>query len=120
MLVVDNEIYADVFRAVRGFDVDDDILAVDVVDKVGSMGNFLGSPHTMKYLKKGEIRLSTLWDKRTGEKARQEGVKPVQERAKEVVKKILKEHQPTPLEPDVEKQLSQVVKEAEKSLLKRS
>ena len=120
MLPIDNEIYSDVFRAVRGFDVDDDILAVEVVDKVGSMGNFLGSAHTMKYLKKGEIRLSNLWDKRTGERAKQEGVRPVHERAREVVKVILKEHRPTPLEPDVERQLSQVVKEAEKSLLRRS
>ena len=120
MLVIDNEIYSDVFRAVRGFEVNDETLAVDIVDKVGSMGNFLGQPHTMTWLRKGEIRLSSLWDKRTGEKAKKEGVRPVQELAKDQVKKILKEHHPSPLDPDVEKQLAQVVKEAEKTLLRHS
>lgn len=119
MLVVDNEIYADVFRAVRGFDVDADTLAVDLVDKVGHMGNFLAQPHTMKYLRKGEIRNSTLYDKRSSEKAKKEGVRPLQDAAKDVVRKILKEHQPMPLDRDVEKELSKVVKDAEKTLMRR-
>jgi len=120
MLVIDNEIYADVFRAVRSFDVNDETLAVDIIDKVGPMGNFLSVPHTMTWFRKGEIRLSPLWDKRTGEKARHEGVRPLQDLAKDQVKKILKEHQPTPLDPDVERQLAQVVKESEKTLLRHS
>ncbi len=119
MLVVDNEVYADVFRAVRGFDVDADTLAVDLVDKVGHMGNFLAQPHTMKHLKMGEIRNSTLYDKRTSEKAKKEGVRPLQDVAKDVVRKILKEHHPTPLDRDVEKDLTKVVKDAEKTLMRR-
>jgi len=119
MLVVDNEVYADVFRAARGFDVDADTLAVEVIDRVGHMGNFLAQQHTMKYLKKGEIRNSTLYDKRTAEKARKEGVRPLQEVAKDTVKKILKEHRPTPLDKDVERELSKVVKDAEKTLIRK-
>lgn len=120
MLVVDDEIFADVFRTVRGFDVNEETLATDVIDKVGPMGNFLAVPHTMKWLKKGEIRLSPLWDKRTGEKAMKESPKSLIQRATEEVKRILKEHEPTPLDKDVEKQLAQVVKEAGKSLLRKT
>ena len=119
MLVVDNEIYADVFRAVRGFDVDDETLAVDLIDKVGHMGNFLAQPHTMKHLRMGEIRNSPLYDKRTGERAKKEGVRPLHEAAKDVVRKILKEHVPEPLDKDVERELAKVVKGAEKSLMGR-
>jgi trimethylamine--corrinoid protein Co-methyltransferase len=119
MLVVDNEIYADVFRAVRGFDVNTDTLAIDLIDKVGNMGNFLAQPHTMKYLRQGEIRNSKLYDKRTAEKARKEGVRPLQDAAKDVVKKILKEHVPMPLDRDVERDLSKIVKDAEKTLMRR-
>ncbi len=118
MLVIDDEIYSDVFRAVRGFDVNDDTLALDLVDKAGPMGNFLAFPHTMKYLRAGELRYSSLYDKRTGEKAGKEGVKPLQEAAKDAVKKILKEHVPEPLEKDAEKELSQVVKDAERQLMR--
>jgi trimethylamine--corrinoid protein Co-methyltransferase len=116
MLVIDNEIYADIFRAVRGFDVDADHLALDIIDKVGHMGNFLAQPHTMKWLRAGDMRMSKLYDKRTGERVRHEGLKTLQQVAKEEVLRILKEHQPMPLEKDAERELSKVVKDAGKSL----
>jgi len=119
MLVVDNEIYADVFRAVRGFDVNTDTLAIDLIDKVGHMGNFLAQTHTMKYLRQGEIRNSQLYDKRTAERARKDGVRPLQDVARDVAKKILREHVPLPLDRDVEKDLSKIVKDAEKTLMGR-
>ena len=117
MLVIDNEIYADVFRATRGIEVDDDHLAIDIIDKVGHMGNFLGQPHTMKHLRMGEIRNSPLFDKRTGENVKKEGFRPLQEVAKEHAKRILKEHMPTPLDKDVERDLDRVIKEESKKLL---
>jgi trimethylamine--corrinoid protein Co-methyltransferase len=104
---------------VRGFDVNTDTLAIDLIDKVGHMGNFLAQPHTMKYLRQGEIRHSQLYDKRTAERAKKDGVRPLQDVAKDVVKKILKEHVPLPLDRDVEKDLSKIVKDAEKTLMGR-
>ena len=116
MLVIDNEIYADVFRTIRGVEVDSDRLALDIIDKVGPMGNFLAQPHTMKYLKLGDLRISNLFDKRTSERATREGLKPLQKAAKEVALKILKEHRVTPVEN--EKDLDKVIKEEEKKLLR--
>jgi trimethylamine:corrinoid methyltransferase-like protein len=57
-------------------------------------------------------------DKRSAEKAKKEGVRPIQEVAKDVVRKILREHQPTPLDRDVERALAQIVKESEKTLIR--
>lgn len=118
-LVIDNEIYEDVFRVVRGVDVDEERLALDVIDKVGHMGNFLAQPHTMKYFRMGEVRHSNLYDKRTGEKVRKEGLRQLQLDAREAVKRILKEHQPNPLDRDVERELEKVVKEASKTLMRK-
>ncbi len=117
MLVIDNEIYADVFRAIRGLEVDEERLALDIIDKVGPMGNFLAQKHTMKYLRLGEVRNSLLYDKRTMDRARMEGVRPLQAMAGDVVERILTEHTPMPLDRDVEKELTRVVKEGEKRLL---
>lgn len=117
LLVIDNEIYSDVFRAVGGIEVDDERLARDIIDKAGPMGNFLAQPHTMKYLRMGEIRNSTLYDKRSAERAGKEGIRPLQDVARDVAKKILKEHVPTPLGRDVEKELAMVVKDAQRKLL---
>ncbi len=116
MLVIDNEIYADVFRALRGVEVDADRLAVDVIDKVGPMGNFLAQAHTMKYLKMGDLRISNLFDKRTSEKANRDGLKPLEKEAKEVALRILKEHEVEPVEN--EKELDRVIKEEEKKLMR--
>jgi len=116
-LVIDNEVYSDVFRAVQGIEVDSGRLAVDVVDKVGQMGTFLSQMHTMDYFRKGELRISSLWDKRGPERAMQEGITALETRAKEEAKRILKEHEPEPLDRDIEKELSRVVREASKKLL---
>jgi trimethylamine--corrinoid protein Co-methyltransferase len=120
MLVIDDDIYENVFRMVRGIEVDEGRLALDVIDKVGHMGNFLSVMHTMEYLRKGEMINSKLMDKRTWERAKKEGVKPLQERARDMVRNILKEHQPTPLDKDHEKAIDAIVKEAEKRTLGKS
>jgi trimethylamine--corrinoid protein Co-methyltransferase len=117
MMVIGNEVFDDVFRFMRGIDVDDGRLAVSLIDKVGHMGNFLSQAHTMDHVRKEEIRISSLWDKRTSDRAAKEGFKPIQEAARERVKKILDEHVPEPLDGDVEKAVGQVLRDARKTLL---
>jgi len=117
MLVVDNEILANVFKEAEGFKVDGEHLALDIIDKVGPMGNFLAQMHTMRNIK--EIRVSPLFDKRNPDKAKAEGVRPIQDVARDMARKILKEHQVTPLDKDQDRDLSAVVKEAEKTLIRR-
>jgi trimethylamine--corrinoid protein Co-methyltransferase len=116
MMVIDNEIYHDVNRIMNGIAIDDDRLGVDIIDDVGHMGNFLTQPHTVNYLRKGELRVSTLWDKRTSESAVREGFKPLVESARERAKKIIREHEPMPLDSDVEKEIELIMRDAQKSL----
>jgi len=118
MAVIDDEIYEDVFRLIRGIEVDEDRLALDVIDRVGPMGNFLAQRHTMKYLREGEMRNSTLWDKRTMDRARQEGIRPIQDVARDRVRKILQEHAVAPLDRDIDRELTRVVTEGGKRLLR--
>ncbi len=118
MLVIDDEIYADVFRAIRGFEVDDEHLALDIIDKVGPMGNFLSQPHTMKHLRAGEIRTSPLFDKRSVDKMNKEGgFRPLHEAAKERARKLMKDHVVLPLDKGVERELDRVIKEESKKLM---
>lgn len=120
MMVLDDETYADVFRLIRGIEVDEDRLALDVIDKVGPMGNFLAQRHTMKYLREGEMRNSPLWDKRTMDRAKAEGIRPIQEAAKERARQILRDHETTPLDRDVGRDLAGIVDEGSKALLRAS
>ena len=118
MMVIDDEVYADVFRIVRGVEVDEERLALDVIEKVGPMGNFLAQRHTMKYLREGEMRNSALWDKRTRDKADSEGVRAIQDVARDRARRLLAEHIPTPLDRDVEAGLARIVAAGSRRLLK--
>jgi trimethylamine--corrinoid protein Co-methyltransferase len=117
MMVIGNEVFNDVFRIMRGIDVDDSTLAVGLIDKVGHMGNFLAQAHTMEHVRKEEIRISSLWDKRTSDRAAKDGFRPIQEAARDRVNKILDEHVPEPLDRDIEKAVDQVLRDARKTLL---
>ena len=112
MMVIDNEICNDVARILQGVDVDDDGLALDLLDNVGHMGNFLAQPHTMNRLRSGEVRTSKLWDKRSNEKMMKEGFRQIHEVARERVKCLLEEHVPVPLDRDVEKDIRLIMKDA--------
>jgi trimethylamine--corrinoid protein Co-methyltransferase len=116
MMVIDNEVFEDLARIMRGVVIDDARLGLDVIDKVGHMGSFLAQPHTMTFLREGEFRVSSLWDKRTSERASRQGFRPLQEEARERARKILKEHQPTPLDRDVSRDVDAVLREAQKNL----
>ena len=50
--VIDNEIIGMVLRLVRGIDVDEGTLALEVIDKVGPGGNFVIEDHTIEYMEK--------------------------------------------------------------------
>lgn len=81
------------------------------------MGNFLAQAHTLEHVRNEEVRISSLWDKRTSDRAAKEGFRPIQEAARERVKEILDEHVPDPLDRDVEKAVGQVLRDARKTLL---
>jgi trimethylamine:corrinoid methyltransferase-like protein len=120
MMVVNNEVFNDISRIIRGIQIDELRVETELIDKVGHMGSFLGERHTMDTVRKGEVRVSSLWDRRSSEKAAREGFKPIQDTAKDVVRKMLLEHQPEPLDRDVARGIEQVVKEAAKTSLRGS
>jgi trimethylamine--corrinoid protein Co-methyltransferase len=50
-LVTDNEIAGYILRFRRGFPVDEESLALEAIRESGRSGDFLSSPHTMKYFR---------------------------------------------------------------------
>jgi trimethylamine--corrinoid protein Co-methyltransferase len=116
LLVIDNEIVDAIFRVARGFEVNDDTLAVEVIDKVGPGGHFLGQRHTIEYFKK-ETWIPEISDRRDFISWQQAGSRSLDEVAKEKVREILATHKPAPLPEDVEKEIGRILKRAEAELL---
>lgn len=116
-IVIDAEIVNIVFRLAQGIEVNDETLALDVIRKVGPGGNFLAERHTLDYLRK-EHFIPELTDRRSYDAWLKDGAKSIVERAKERVKTILEKHRPEPLEKDVQKEIEDIMKRADKDLIK--
>ena len=119
MAVICNEILGNVSRIVRGTEVSDETLAVDVISEVGPEGNFLGHKHTLKHIR-DEIHMPKLFDRSPETTWIKAGRKATHELAKEKAKKILKEHYPEPLPKDVQRKISETVRKAEEEQVKRT
>jgi len=114
--VIDNDMIGALRRVMRGIDVTDDTLALDLIKKVGIGGSYLREKHTIQYYTK-EVAELRVTDRHSKEKWDKLGAKSMMERAKGRVEEILREHVPEPLDSDIQKQLAKIIKKAEKELL---
>jgi len=116
-LIMDDEICRAVLKSVQGIEVNDETLAVDVIDKVGPGGHYLAEKHTLKHFE-DVLFFPELTDRNSYDAWKKAGGKSMVERAREKAEEILKEHWPTPLEEDVQKEISEIIRKAEKELPK--
>jgi len=110
-MIIDDEIISIVQRVRRGFAVDEDALAVEVIAQVmDSSRNFLAEPHTVKYLRAGEVWQGKLAVSEIGwEMWRNAGGPTVIERAQREAERILATHEVLPLPEDQATALDQIV-----------
>lgn len=115
-LVIDDEIFGIIFRAVRGIDFDEEKLAVDVIKKVVlESSNFLQQKHTLQHFQ-SEYFMPKLLNRAARARWERMGSKSIVDVAREKAKKILAEHQPPPLEEDAKKRIAEILKAATKAL----
>jgi trimethylamine--corrinoid protein Co-methyltransferase len=115
-LVIDDEIYAMIFRAAKGVSVNEETLAVDVIAKVlRESSNFLEQKHTLNHFRT-EHFMPALASREARARWEKTGSKSLAETAREKVRKILGEHQPLSLDEDVDKEIEKILKTATKAL----
>jgi trimethylamine--corrinoid protein Co-methyltransferase len=112
-MVCDDEIVKSVQRLKRGFEVNADSLAVEVIASVmAGNRNFLGQHHTKNYLRSGEIFITELAERRSWDEWERTGRSGMAEHAQEKAERLLAEHQPPPLTDDQEKELDRIMQAA--------
>jgi trimethylamine--corrinoid protein Co-methyltransferase len=99
-------------RITRGIEVNEDTLAVDVINHVGPNGHYLREPHTRRYYK-NEFWYPNLCDRRNYEEWESMGKKTMKDRTVARVQEILATHKPAPIKPETEKVIEKVLAEAE-------
>jgi len=93
---------------VRGIDVSDEALALDVISKVGHEGSYLGTEHTLSHFR--EEWYPKIFERYMYADWERKGSKSLLQRASERVEKILAAHQPEPLAEDIQTELRRIVK----------
>lgn len=111
--VMDNDILGMVERLVNGIEVTDETLAIDLIEEVGPIpGHYLNREHTRLWWKKEQF-IPKLAHKGSHPEWIKEGSKSIVKRAKEYMQEILATHEPTPFPDDQEKEIDNILKEAE-------
>lgn len=88
MYVIDNDIIGACLRTLRGVEVDDDRLAVDLIINLNSQGNYITQPHTIKYMRT-ESFFPQVSDRSSYSKWKMEGARDSWTIAEGIVRKIL-------------------------------
>jgi len=99
-------------RITRGIEVNEDTLAVDVIDRVGPNGHYLKDEHTRRHYK-NEFWMPGLIDRRNFEDWKMMGEKSFKDRTVAKVQDILASYEQVPLKDKTEKVIEQVLADAE-------
>lgn len=100
--VIDDDINGSIMRMVRGIEVTDETLSLDVIEQVcHGEGHFLGTQQSLD-LMQSEYYYPHTGDRQSRDDWQADGGLDMWERARIKARKILREHQPLPIPPDVD------------------
>ena len=105
--VIANDTIGWLRAATRGVPVDDESMALDVIEELGPTGDYLSHQHTMRHFR--EPFYSRLADKGTHSQWVARGATTMEERAARQVEEILESHRPEPLPAGVQRSLAAIV-----------
>lgn len=107
IIAIANDILGFLRAATRGVEVNDETLALDVIEELGPTGSFLDHDHTMRHYK--EPFYSGLANKNLYSLWLEQGGKTMETRATELIDSILAKHHPESLPADVQQGIKAIV-----------
>ena len=115
-MILDAELIRGLRRALRGFEVDDDTLAVDLIDELGPGGTFTATEHTVRYMR-SEFWQPRVWSRETYDAWVASGKKTDVGRALDEWHDLMSRPDPEPgISEETEKQLRAVIDRAAQNL----
>lgn len=111
-LVMMDEAIQFVQRILQGIEVNEETLAIDVIDQVGPGGHFLSADHTYERFRT-EFWFPTLMDRQRWSEWEAAGKRTMGDRVQDRLNEILDTHQPVPLGSDVQAEIEDILAAAE-------
>jgi trimethylamine--corrinoid protein Co-methyltransferase len=108
-LVICDEVVDWVKAFLKGIEVSEETLALDLIERVGPEGQYLITRHTHKHF--AEYWYPDLIERANYQDWAKQGSNTLAERAAERVRKILETHQPEPLPDDVNSRIQEIVQQ---------
>lgn len=107
-LAICNEIISWLDAFMKETEINDETLALDLIDEVGPEGQYLDHPHTLKHFK--ERWYPDLFERNNYANWKDKGAKDLGQRACDRVDQILADHKPPLLPKDMAEKLKKIVK----------
>ncbi len=102
-IVLANEVIDMIFHILRRIEVNDETLALDLIDRIGPGGTFIAEDHTLAHFR--DCWYSDIFDRGTYDQWVRSGSSRLSDRINQKVLKILNEHRPEPLPDKILKEL---------------
>jgi trimethylamine---corrinoid protein Co-methyltransferase len=112
-LVICNEMVGWIEKMMTPFEINEETLALDLIDEVGPDGSFLDSDHTLNHFR--DLYYPDVFERGNYDQWLENGGLSLGERAAKLVDTVLEEHQPEPLSEDIQQKLKAIVQRAEQS-----
>lgn len=112
MVVLSDEVIGMTKRILRGIEVNEDTLALEVIHQVGPGGHFLAEEHTLRHFRK-EYFSPRFLDRQNYAKWMASGEPPMRERLNKEVRRILTAYTPEEIPPEKRKRIASLISEAE-------
>jgi trimethylamine--corrinoid protein Co-methyltransferase len=109
-IVICDELIAYTKQFMKELEVNDETLALDLIDELGPDGNFMATTHTVQHYRKDWY--PKLFDRHNYEAWEKAGAKTLRQRAQEKALNILEHNKPEPLPVDVLQQIDRIVEQA--------
>lgn len=111
-LVMMDEAIQMVQRVLEGIEVNEETLAVDVIDRVGPGEHYLGDDHTYEHFRT-DFWFPTLTDRQRWSEWEAGGKQTMHDRVQDRINRILDTHEPVQLSEDVQNQIDTILAAAE-------
>lgn len=117
-MALDNELVAYIRRVKRGFTIDADSLAVDVIRSVAAseQGNYLAEMHSVRYLRAGELFVPKLALHQKWAESEAAGQRDIVNQAQAQAQKLLAEYDAPPLDEAQQKGIEALIRAYENEM----
>jgi len=115
MLVFQHEVIDYVERILKGFEINDETLALDLIHKVGPGGNFIAENHTLRFFRE-EVWSPSILDRDYWEAWEQKGRPTTADRVRAKLDTWLTSYQPHPLDEKLDAEVDALLQHARNKL----